>query len=129
MRSSSDDRVALGQRGEGIAASFLEGRGHVVLGRRLRIRHGEVDLVTQSGEHLYFVEVKTRRARAEHDRFGGGLGALTGRKMRRMERTAQVLIARRNWHHLHPHLAVLTVEELPDRRRIRFLPDAFDAGR
>ncbi|MEE2827937.1 MAG: YraN family protein [Myxococcota bacterium] len=125
----SDDRVALGRLGEGIAASFLEERGHAVLGRRLRVRHGVVDLVTQSGDHLYFVEVKTRRAREEDDRFGGGLGALTPRKMRRMERTAQVLIGRRNWHHLHPHFAVLTVEELPDRRRIRFLPDAFDASR
>ena len=127
MPRSKDDRVALGRFGEGIAARFLEARGHRVLGQRLRVRHGEIDIVTRSGEHLYFVEVKTRRARAESDGFGGGFGALTGAKMRRMQRTAEVLISRRRWHDLHPHFAVLTIEELGDRRRLHFLPDAFDA--
>jgi len=69
--------VALGRLGEGIAARFLRGRGHQILGERLRIRHGEIDLVTRSGDHLYFVEVKTRRVAAERDRFGGGFGAIT----------------------------------------------------
>ena len=127
MSSSSDDRVALGRLGEGIAARFLCGRGHTVLGKRLRIRHGEIDLVTRSGQHLYFVEVKTRRASAQRDRYGGGLGAITPLKQRRMQRTAEVLIARHRWHHFVPHFAILTVEALPDRRRVHFLPDAFDA--
>jgi putative endonuclease len=120
--------VALGRLGEGIAARFLRGRGHQILGERLRIRHGEIDLVTRSGSHLYFVEVKTRRVAAERDRFGGGFGAITVRKQRRMQRTAEVLIARHGWSGLNPHFAVLTVEALPQRRRVHFLPDAFDAA-
>ena len=128
MPQSRDDRAALGRFGESIAARFLEGRGHQVVGQRLRVRHGEIDLVTRSGDHLYFVEVKTRRARADQDAFGGGFAALSGLKMRRMQRTAEVFIARRRWEGLQPHFAVLAIEELADRRRLHFLPDAFDAS-
>lgn len=127
MSSVKDDRTALGRLGEGVAARFLRDRGHRVLGERLRVRHGEVDLVTLSGRHLYFVEVKTRRVRSERDRFGGGLAALSSLKMRRMQRTAEVLIGRHDWHAYQPHFAVVTVEELAGRRRVHFLPDAFDA--
>ena len=128
MTASSESRVALGRRGEAVAVHFLSERGHQVLGQRMRDRHGEIDIVTRSGKHLYFVEVKTRRVAAAHDQFGGGFGAITLRKQRRMQRTAEVLIARRRWEELVPHFAVLTVEALADRCRVHFLPDAFDAA-
>ena len=94
-----------------------------MLARRFRVRHGEVDLVTRSGDHLYFVEVKTRRT----PRYGGGFGALDWRKRRRMARVADVFVARRRLDRLVPHLAVLTVEPCGDRADVHFLPDAFDA--
>lgn len=102
---------------------FLSGRGHDVLARRFRVRHGELDLVTRSGDHLYFVEVKTRRSA----RFGGALGALDGLKLRRMSRVADVFVARRRLFDLQPHFALLTVEPGPTGGRVRFLPDVFDA--
>lgn len=102
---------------------FLSGRGHDVLARRFRVRHGEVDLVTRSGDHLYFVEVKTRRT----GRYGGALGALNGLKQRRMTRVADVFMARRRLFDLVPHFALLAVEPTTTGGRVRFLPDAFDA--
>jgi putative endonuclease len=125
MSAPTDDRVALGRRGEDLAMRFLRGRGHRVLAHRFRVRHGELDLVTRSGEHLYFVEVKTRRPGSR--RFGGALGSLDGLKLRRMTRVAEVFVARRNLFDLQPHFALLTVEESGDRRRVSFLPDVFDA--
>jgi putative endonuclease len=60
-----DDRRALGQRGEALAAAYLTARGCAILaanwrpaGRDLR---GEIDLVAQDGPALVFVEVRTRR--------------------------------------------------------------------
>jgi putative endonuclease len=123
-----EDRIALGQRGEDLAARFLAARGHQVLARRFRVRHGEVDLVTRSGRHLYFVEVKTRSVAARDDRFGGGLGALSWRKQRRMARVADIYIGRQRLDHLVPHLAWLTVEPAPDGARVHFVPDAFEAA-
>ena len=103
------------------------GRGHGVVARRFRTRRGELDLVTRSGRHLYFVEVKTRRASERQDRFGGGFEAITWRRRRTMHTLARTLMARRpELMELIPHYAVITVEESADRRRVRFLPDAFD---
>jgi len=124
----TDHRVPLGRAGEGIAEEFLRRRGHCVLARRFRTRRGEVDLVTRSGQHLYFVEVKTRAARAEDDRFGGGFEAIGWRKRRSMETLARTWVARNHADELQPHLAVLTVEALQDRARVHFLPDPFGAS-
>ena len=84
--------------------------------------------MTRRGEHLYFVEVKTRRVPAEHDGFGGGFAAITATKQRRMQRCAEVLIGQRRWYGLVPHFAILSVEALPARCRVHFLPDAFDVA-
>jgi putative endonuclease len=48
-----------GDVGEGIAAKYLEKRGHVVLERNYWRPWGEIDIVCQKGDTLHFVEVKT----------------------------------------------------------------------
>lgn len=122
----TDHRVPLGRAGETVAEDFLRRRGHVVLERRFRTRRGEVDLVTRSGEHLYFVEVKTRARAAPRDEFGGGFEAISWRKRRSMDVLARTFVARRGLEHLQPHVAVLTVEPNDNGARVRFLPDAFE---
>lgn len=121
----SDHRVPLGRAGEQIAESFLRRRGHSVLARRFRTRRGEVDLVTRSGDHLYFVEVKTRAAAEASDHFGGGFEAIGWRKRRSMETLARTWMARNATDDLQPHLAVLSVEATDGGARVRFLPDPF----
>ncbi len=87
-----------------------------------------MDLVTRSGEHLYFVEVKTRAVAAANDAFGGGIEAIGWRKRRSMETLARTWVARHGAEHLQPHLALLTVETLPGKARVHFLPDPFEAA-
>lgn len=103
---------------------FLTGRGHRVLSRRFRIRHGEVDIISRSGDHLYFIEVKTRRP-ASGD-FGGALGSITALKQRRMHRVADVFVAQEQLYDLVPHVALLTVEPTETGHHVHFLPDSFD---
>ena len=53
----------IGDRGEAIAASFLEDAGYRVLERNYRFERNEVDLVCldpEGGGEIVFVEVKTR---------------------------------------------------------------------
>ena len=57
----TDVRHVRGRRGEEIAAEHFERLGYEVLARNHRTRYGEIDLVACNGEHLVFVEVKTRR--------------------------------------------------------------------
>ena len=56
-------RQSLGRRGEALARRHLESRGYVVLETNYRTRGGEIDLVTEHGGKLVFVEVRTTSTR------------------------------------------------------------------
>lgn len=56
-----DDRQAAGAAGETVAQHYLEGLGWQVIGRNVRYRIGELDIVADDGSQLVFVEVRTRR--------------------------------------------------------------------
>src|SRR5262245_20604283 len=80
----------VGQRGEELAARFLERRGFAILARNLRSRLGEIDLIARDGRTLVFVEVKARRG-------SGGdppQAAVDGRKQARLARVAVDYLAR-----------------------------------
>ncbi|HEX8062616.1 MAG TPA: YraN family protein [Allosphingosinicella sp.] len=49
-----------GRRAERLAALWLQLKGWKILGRRVRIPAGEVDLVARRGRTVAFVEVKAR---------------------------------------------------------------------
>jgi putative endonuclease len=57
-----DTRRALGTLGEDLAVEHLRRLGFVIVGRNVRTRHGEIDVIAFDGRVLAFVEVKTRRA-------------------------------------------------------------------
>jgi len=87
----ADPRRALGRLGEGLAAAHLERRGFAVVGRNVRTRYGEIDLIAFDGRTLVFAEVKTRRARARQHRLRPEeqpLSALRPRQCARVRRLA-----------------------------------------
>jgi putative endonuclease len=59
---ASDPRHALGRLGEETACAHLRRLGFCTLGRNVRTRDGEIDVIAFNGTTLVFVEVKTRRA-------------------------------------------------------------------
>lgn len=70
----------IGNRGETLAAAFLEERGYRILCRNYHCRGGELDIVAQHGGILAFVEVKTRTA----DSFGAPAEAVNRSKQKRL---------------------------------------------
>lgn len=50
----------LGEKGERIAAQYLESKGYQILAKNYRLRHLEIDIVCQQKDLLVVVEVKTR---------------------------------------------------------------------
>ena len=52
----------IGQTGEDVACDFLLSRGHQILDRNWRSGHLELDIVSEAGDGLHFVEVKARTA-------------------------------------------------------------------
>lgn len=89
-KSTESGRLALGRKGEALAASHLERSGYAIVARNARTRWGELDLVARDGEAWVFVEVKTRRGA----RFGQGAEAVTYAKQQKIIRMAQIYLAR-----------------------------------
>ena len=77
-----------GRHAETIAAWWLRLKGWTILGRRVRIPLGEVDLVARRGKTLAFVEVKARASDAEADL------ALDEYRLRRVAAAAEALVPR-----------------------------------
>jgi putative endonuclease len=79
-RPAGGQRLALGRRGEDLAANHLAELGLVVLSRNWRCREGELDLVATDGRTLVVCEVKTRSS----VRMGTPTEAITPEKVARI---------------------------------------------
>ena len=89
----SNERLALGARGEAAARIYLQRRGYTIEATNYRCRWGEIDIVASQAGVLVFVEVRTRRSNA----FGSPQESVTVRKRERLVLTAQ--------HYLQEHCA------------------------
>jgi putative endonuclease len=58
---------AFGRRGETVAKWWLRLHGWRILGERIKVRAGEIDLIARRGRTTAFVEVKTRKNAAQLD--------------------------------------------------------------
>jgi len=72
--------MKLGQRGEGIALSFLITKGYSIIERNYKTPMGEIDIIARDNETLVFVEVKTR----ESIEFGLPFESVDRRKRRKI---------------------------------------------
>lgn len=78
-----------GLAGEEQALSYLLAQGYQLQAKRVKTRHGELDLVLKKGGVLHFVEVKHR----PQSRLGEGLAAITPLKRRRLLSAIQEYLA------------------------------------
>ncbi|MBL8754475.1 MAG: YraN family protein, partial [Planctomycetes bacterium] len=76
-----------GRRGEDLAAAALAHAGFRIVGRNLRTRHGEIDLLVRRGPHYRAVEVKARADHPAPER------CLDPDQLDRLERSLQSLAA------------------------------------
>jgi putative endonuclease len=74
-----------GLQAERYAQHLLEKEGFQCIGKRLRCRFGEIDLVMAKGQLLIWVEVRYRR----NNKFGGAVASLNHNKWQRIFLTAQ----------------------------------------
>ena len=120
------DRTALGRYGEDLALRALEREGYRIVGRNLRTRRGEIDVVALEGATLCFVEVRLR-SRVD---YGSSAGSVDGRKRRRVIDAARELLARESFpRHAALRFDVVAIDGVEGAAppRIEILRDAFDA--
>lgn len=87
---SATSAYELGLWGEAQVASYLQERGHRILERRWRCRFGELDLVTEDGNFLCFVEVKLRK----DDGLMPARVFVTEEKRKKLRLTAELYLSR-----------------------------------
>src|SRR5688572_19038050 len=83
----------LGKIGEDMAADYLVGAGYHIVGRNVRTRFGELDIVAMLGRTVVFVEVKTRGS----DRCGTPFESVDERKQIRLRSLAWSFLQERGW--------------------------------
>lgn len=110
----------LTDRGEEVAASYLESLGYRIVARNYRTRWGEIDIIAKDGPVLAFVEVK-RRSRND---FGDPAEAVGKQKRERLARTAADFLGSRGWWHFACRFDVVAVSE-GEKPEIRLIRDAF----
>lgn len=109
-----------GERGEALAAAFLQQQGLAIAARNYRCRFGEIDLIARDGETVVFVEVRSRA----NDAFGGAAASITGAKQARLLKTARHYLTTLSSTPPCRFDAVLVTGEPP---RIEWLRNAFEA--
>ena len=96
-------RLKRGRFSEAVAAALLIAKGYRILGRRVKTRAGEIDIIAVRGKRLVFVEVKRRLTRDDSE---GAVSVRQAARIRRAAalgwsrlicRAAQVIRSCRNW--------------------------------
>lgn len=75
-------QLALGAKGEAIAAEYLTGLGYRIIARNWRSREGELDLIAHDHGDVVAIEVKTRSGLG----YGHPLASITSAKAARVRR-------------------------------------------
>ncbi len=107
--AARDSRRQFGNRGEDLAAVFLQEHGFRILARNWSCRLGEIDLIAEKDDALHFIEVKTRRSRA----FGDPQEAVTRTKLRHVQRAVEVYVAQAGAVSRNYQIDVLAILLLP----------------
>lgn len=77
---------SIGDASETVAAEYLHKYGYTIVERNWKTKACEIDIVAEKGGVWYFVEVKHRKT----DRQGGGLAAITRKKLNQMTFAAKL---------------------------------------
>lgn len=86
------NRQSVGKQGEETAVDFLTKLGWRIVGRNLRTRMGEIDILAANGDQLVVVEVKTKRSAT----FGAAVEMITPRKAQTLRQLAKGVAAAYN---------------------------------
>ncbi|HEU4830886.1 MAG TPA: ribonuclease HII [Candidatus Saccharimonadales bacterium] len=75
----------IGDAAETEVTDYLKRSGHTILDRNWKTKYCEIDIVSQAKDIIYFTEVKYRKKSDQ----GGGLAAITPKKLRQMRFAAE----------------------------------------
>jgi ribonuclease HII len=80
---------AIGDDAETVASNHLVGLGHEIIERNWKTKYCEIDIISSKSGVVYFTEVKYRKNSDQ----GGGISAITPKKLRQMQFAAKLYVA------------------------------------
>lgn len=104
-----------GNVSEDAAAEWLVSDGYEVTERNWKTRFCEIDIVAKKNDRLFFIEVKHRKSLSQ----GGGVAAITDRKLRQMRFAATLYLAKHK--NVDAQLGVVTTIGVGDVKIERLL--------
>jgi putative endonuclease len=103
----SDWNKNTGNKGEEMAAVWLQANGYDIVERNWRFKHWEVDIIASNGRKLHFVEVKTR----SNHRFGRPEESIKRDKMSALKNAAEeYLYQHEEWKYIQFDVLAITLE-------------------
>jgi len=112
----------LGERGEDIAAAFLEKKGYKILFRNYTCAFGEIDIIAKHKKTLSFIEVKTRTTKT----YGLPQEAVIPAKQAKISRVALEFIQRYKMENRAARFDVVAVQLLPEGAEVNLIENAFE---
>ncbi len=85
LKNQQPTTKQIGDRAEEAVAEYLRKNGHEILERNWKTKFCEIDIVSRKDDTVYFTEVKYRK----NDVAGGGMAAITPKKLRQMKFAAE----------------------------------------
>ncbi len=99
----------IGDAAETAAANHLARLGHDIIDRNWKTKFCEIDIVSIAGSVVYFTEVKYRRNANQ----GGGVAAITPKKLQQMTFAAKLYANNKNLDNIDLRLAAISVSGNP----------------
>lgn len=118
-------KQVLGTYAEDQACQFLETKGLILLEKNFTCRMGEIDLIMQDGDHIVFVEVRSR-SRTDYGRAGESVNRV---KQQKIIRTATFYLQKRHWLNTkHGRFDVVAIHFSNGNMTMDWFKNAFLAG-
>lgn len=101
----------VGILGEEHASNYLKSQGYIIKERNYRTKMGELDIVAEKENKIFFCEVKTRIG----DLHGKPYEAVDYRKLQHIRRVAQAYVLQNKIKNSKLSVQVISIELFPNR--------------
>lgn len=115
--------IEIGNKGEKIAADYLQSLSYEILELNYRASYAEVDIIARDKDQLVFIEVKTRT----YDYYGSPEEFVTRRKQKNIS-FAAAIYCDDNHHEDEIRFDIMAVILQGNTRHIKHIKDAFFPG-
>jgi putative endonuclease len=115
-------RQKFGQKGEALAAWYLQKNGYKILEQNYRTQLGEIDIIAKEKKTIVFVEVKSRRS----IRYGSPKWSVTPQKQRKISMVALQYLKRTKQTDARARFDVVAVTSNRDEPQIEIVKNAFE---